>query len=211
MSQAPDETSKPKSGLLKGALWGVALLGVAAVVYIMAQASINPRQSTSLKSLAKGEMAKLTFPAEAGPAPVTSFQDADGKPVRLADFQGKVTVVNLWATWCGPCVIEMPSIQRLYDRYRDAGLKVVAVAVDDPGYEQRVLDFVAEHKLTFEILHEGTGKIEQAFQTQGIPATFLIGRDGRIRKLSLGADNWDSAANRAVVAQLLGVNESAAP
>ena len=68
MSQAPEETAKPKSGLLKGALWGVALLGVAAVVYIMAQASINPRQTTSLKSLAKGEMAKLVFPAEAGPA-----------------------------------------------------------------------------------------------------------------------------------------------
>src|SRR5690606_33593519 len=97
--------------------------------------------------------------------------------------------------------------QRLYDRYRDVGLKVVAVAVDDPGYEQRILDFVAEHRLTFEVLHEGTGKIEAAFQTQGIPATFLIGRDGRIRKLNLGAADWDSPANRAVVAQLLGVGD----
>ncbi|MCC6930880.1 MAG: TlpA family protein disulfide reductase [Gemmatimonadaceae bacterium] len=137
--------------------------------------------------------------------------DGTAQTRTLADYKGEVLLVNLWATWCGPCVVEMPSIQRLYDRYRDKGLKVVAVAVDDPGYEQRVLDFVAERKLTFEILHEGTGKIEALFQTQGIPATFLIGRDGRIRKLSLGADDWDSPANRAVVAQLLGVEETGAP
>ena len=89
--------------------------------------------------------------------------------------------------------------------------KVVAIAVDDPGYEQRILDFVAEHQLTFEILHEGSGRIEQQFQTQGIPATFLVGRDGRIRKFSLGAADCDSSANRAVVAQLLGVSEPATP
>jgi len=129
----------------------------------------------------------------------------------MASYRGEVVLLNLWATWCGPCVIEMPSIQRLYDRYRDAGLKVVAVAVDDPGYEQRILDFVAEHKLTFEILHEGSGRIEQSFQTQGIPATFLIGRDGRIRKFNLGAADWDSPANRAVVAQLLGVEGTGRP
>jgi peroxiredoxin len=148
-------------------------------------------------------------------APAPDFRaatlDGTARTRTLADYRGEVLLVNLWATWCAPCVIEMPSIQRLYDRYRDAGLKVVAVAVDDPGYEQRVLDFVADRKLTFEILHEGTGKIEQTFQTQGIPATFLIGRDGRIRKLSLGADDWDSPANRAVVAQLLGVDEAFTP
>ncbi len=135
--------------------------------------------------------------------------DGTARTKSIADYKGQVVLINLWATWCGPCVIEMPSIQRLYDRYRDAGLKVVAVAVDDPGYEQRILDFVAEHHLTFEILHEGTGKIEAAFQTQGIPATFLIGRDGRIRKLNLGAADWDSPANRAVVAQMLGVSDTA--
>ncbi|GMV08897.1 MAG TPA: TlpA disulfide reductase family protein [Gemmatimonadaceae bacterium] len=141
-------------------------------------------------------------------SPVPEFRaatlDGTARIKGIADYKGDVVLINLWATWCGPCVIEMPSIQRLYDRYRGAGLKVVAVAVDDPGNEQRILDFVAEHGLTFEILHEGTGKIEAAFQTQGIPATFLVGRDGRIRKLNLGAADWDSPANRAVVAQLLG-------
>ena len=132
--------------------------------------------------------------------------DQGARVKTLADYRGQVVLVNLWATWCGPCVVEMPSIQRLYDRFRESGLKVVAVAVDDPGFEERILDFVAERGFTFEILHEGTGTIEATFQTSGIPATFLIGRDGRIRKLHLGAADWDSAANRAVVAQLLGVS-----
>lgn len=137
--------------------------------------------------------------------------DGSNRTKSIADYKGDVVLINLWATWCGPCVIEMPSIQRLYDRYRDAGLKVVAVAVDDPGNEERIRDFVREHQLTFEILHEGSGRIEQAFQTQGIPATFLVARDGRIRKFSLGAADWDSPANRAVVAQLLGVHEGGTP
>lgn len=137
--------------------------------------------------------------------------DGTARLKSIADYKGEVVLINLWATWCGPCVIEMPSIQRLYDRYRGAGLKVVAVAVDDPGYEDRIHEFVAEHKLTFEILHDGSGRIEQAFQAQGIPATFLIGRDGRIRKFNLGAADWDSPANRAVVAQLLGVSDRSAP
>lgn len=135
--------------------------------------------------------------------------DGSGAVKGIADYRGQVVLVNLWATWCGPCVVEMPSIQRLYDRYRDAGLKVVAVAVDDPPFEQKVRDFVTERGFTFEVLHEGSGAIEQAYQSQGIPATYLIGRDGRIRKLQLGAADWDSPANRAVVARLLGVEPAA--
>ncbi len=142
---------------------------------------------------------------------VAATLDGTARTKTIADYKGEVVLINLWATWCGPCVIEMPSIQRLYDRYRDDGFKVVAVAVDDPGNEQRILDFVAEHRLTFEVLHEGSGRIEQQFQTQGIPATFLVGRDGRIRKFSLGAADWDSPANRAVVAQLLGGHVTATP
>ncbi len=137
--------------------------------------------------------------------------DGSNRTKSIADYKGDVVLINLWATWCGPCVIEMPSIQRLYDRYRGAGLKVVGIAVDDPGFEDRIRGFVQDHNLTFEILHEGSGRIEAAFQTQGIPATFLIGRDGRIRKFSLGAADWDSPANRAVVAQLLGVSDTGTP
>jgi peroxiredoxin len=131
--------------------------------------------------------------------------DGSGRAKGIADYRGQVVLINLWATWCGPCVVEMPSIQRLYDRYRDAGLRVVGVAVDDPGFEERIREFVTEHRLTFEILNDPTGDIEQAYQSVGLPSTFIVGRDGRIRKLQLGAADWDSPANRAVIAQLLGV------
>jgi cytochrome c biogenesis protein CcmG, thiol:disulfide interchange protein DsbE len=179
----------------RGAQWGA----VAAVVALLAG-------GMALGTRLGGAPAQVRVGAPA-PAFQAATLDGSARLKSLDDYRGQVVLINLWATWCGPCVVEMPSIQRLYDRYRDAGLKVVAVAVDDPGYEQRIRDFVREHQLTFEILHEGTGRIEATFQTQGIPATFLIGKDGRIRKLNLGAADWDSPANRAVVAQLLGVGE----
>jgi cytochrome c biogenesis protein CcmG, thiol:disulfide interchange protein DsbE len=154
--------------------------------------------------LARG---RLTQVSVGSPAPDfrAAALDGSGKAKGIADYRGQVVLINLWATWCGPCVVEMPSIQRLYDRYRDAGLQVVGIAVDDPGFEDRIREFVNEHKLTFEILHDGSGSIERAYQAMGLPATFIVGRDGKIRKLHLGAANWDSPANRAVIAQLLGV------
>ena len=122
----------------------------------------------------------------------------------IADYRGQVVLLNIWATWCGPCEWEMPAIEALHRDFGPKGLKVVAVAVDDPGFEQRVRDFVVRKNLTFEILSEGSGKIEQDYEARGIPATYLIGVDGRIRKRVGGATDWNSPANRALVAQLLG-------
>ncbi|MCC6316184.1 MAG: TlpA family protein disulfide reductase [Gemmatimonadaceae bacterium] len=121
----------------------------------------------------------------------------------IADYEGEVVLINLWATWCVPCVTEMPSIQRLYDRYRDQGLRVVGIAVDDPPYGERVASWVKEHGITFEILHEGSGKVELDYRARGIPATYIIGRDGRIRVIRQGAADWDSPASRDVISQLL--------
>ena len=142
------------------------------------------------------------------PAPDFRAVTLDAQPVAktIADYRGQVVLLNLWATWCGPCEWEMPSIQALHNDFAGAGLKVVAVAVDDPGFEQRVRDFVARKGLTFEILSEGTGRIEADYEARGIPATYLIGKDGLIRKRVAGASDWNSPANRALVAQLLGVN-----
>ncbi|MCA6236195.1 MAG: TlpA family protein disulfide reductase, partial [Phenylobacterium sp.] len=100
------ESGPPRLGVLRLALWGAALVGVAGVLYIIAQSSITPRAKGGLTDLTRGEMSRLILPAEAAPAPVTSFLDPEGKPVRIGDFRGKVVVVNLWATWCAPCVLE---------------------------------------------------------------------------------------------------------
>ena len=144
------------------------------------------------------------------PAPDFRAVTLDAHPVAkgIADYRGEVVLLNLWATWCGPCEWEMPGIEALYRDFGPKGLKVVGIAVDDPGFEQRVRDFVARKGLTFEILSEGSGKIESDYEARGIPATYLIGRDGLIRKRVAGASDWNSAANRALVAQLLGALSS---
>ncbi len=121
----------------------------------------------------------------------------------ITDYRGQVVLLNMWATWCGPCKQEMPGIQALHQTLGPKGLRVVAISVDDPGFEEQIRAFVAEHKLTFEILHEGSGKIERDYQTSGIPETFLIGKDGVIRKRVIGAAQWDSEANIKLIQGLL--------
>ncbi len=121
----------------------------------------------------------------------------------LSDYSGDVVLLNLWATWCAPCRVEMPSIQSLHDAYAERGLKVVAVSVDAGGTEEQIRAFADSLGLTFEILHDSTGGIQRAYLTTGVPETVVIGRDGIIRKRVRGAIHWDSPANRALVEQLL--------
>jgi peroxiredoxin len=124
----------------------------------------------------------------------------------LADYKGKVVLLNVWATWCEPCRVEMPSIEKLHREFGPHGLAVVAISVDDPGAEQRIRDFVKELGLTFEVLHDPggqEGKVSRDYQTTGYPETVIIGRDGIIRKKLLGAQNWNSPENRALIERLL--------
>ena len=82
-------------------------------------------------------------------------------------------------------------------------MKVVAVSIDEAGFAQQIREFTAALHLTFEILHDDTGAIQAIYRTAGVPETFVIGRDGVIRKRWIGAEDWNSATNRALVAQLL--------
>ena len=153
------------------------------------------------------------FPVTAGSkAPDFRATTVDGVPVTktLADYKGQVVLLNIWATYCIPCRTEMPSIQALHDRFGTRGLKVVAVSVDSPGFEDEIRKFRDQYGLTFEILYDAAGGIKTDYQTTGVPETFVIGRDGVIRKKVIAADNWDSPANRALFAQMLGVPASAA-
>jgi peroxiredoxin len=137
-------------------------------------------------------------------APFTSREVSDGAPAKtLADYKGDVVLLNIWATWCAPCRAEMPSIETLHHEFGPRGLKIVAVSVDDPGQQKAVRAFARELGLTFEILHDPTHKIEKIYQTTGVPETFVLGRDGVIRKKIIGATDWSSQGTRALIAQLL--------
>lgn len=141
-------------------------------------------------------------------APGFSAMTVDQKPVTktLDDYRGQVVLINIWATWCAPCRVEMPSIEKLHNAYAAKGLKVVAISVDDPGTDSLVRDFVKEYKLSFEVLHDSggqDGKVARDYQTTGYPETVIIGRDGVIRKKLLGATDWNSPQNRALIERLL--------
>ena len=148
------------------------------------------------------------FPVSVG-SPAPDFAAAtlpeSGAPVvkHVADYRGQVVLLNVWATWCAPCRVEMPSIQALHETYGPRGLKVVAVSIDDPGTDNAIRAFAKELGLTFEILHDPSGDIQKAYQTTGVPETFVLGPDGVIRKKVIGAADWNSPANRALVEQLL--------
>ena len=121
----------------------------------------------------------------------------------LGDYRGQVLLLNIWATWCPPCRAEMPSMQRLHEEFGDRGLAVVAVTIDQAGMEQSIRQFAHEFGLTFEILHDPEGRIQQLYQTTGVPETFIIGPDGVIRRKVIAAADWYSETNRAAMRRLL--------
>ena len=146
------------------------------------------------------------FPVELGSkAPdFTAFTiDSTPKIKTLADYRGRVLMINVWATWCLPCRVEMPSIEALHKAYGPKGLKIVAVSIDDPGTEPAIRAFAKQYGLTFEILHDPKGAITQAYDISGYPETFIVGRDGIIRKKLMTATDWHSPDARALVDRLL--------
>jgi thiol-disulfide isomerase/thioredoxin len=148
-------------------------------------------------------------------APSFSATTLEGEPVTLADYSDKVVLLNIWATWCEPCRTEMPSLQRLYESVRHSGkgedFEILAVSIDAPLGQRDVggrlggdlRAFAEEFDLTFPILHDPTGTIQQTYQTTGVPESLLIDKDGVIVKKIAGATEWDAPVNQELVRRLL--------
>jgi len=146
------------------------------------------------------------YPVSVGSkAPPFAAKTLDSVPrtQTLADYKGQVVLLNIWGTFCLPCRDEMPAIEKLHQAMAPQGLKVVAVSMDDPGFEKQIRAFEKEFGLTFQILYDPSGKITNDYQTTGVPETFIIARDGVIRKKIIGASDWNSEGNRALISQLL--------
>jgi peroxiredoxin len=145
------------------------------------------------------------FSVQAGSeAPDFRAVTLDSIPVKrtLADYKGEVVLLNVWATWCAPCEAEMPSMERLHRSYADSGLRIVAVSIDNPGSEHAIREFIKRYDLTFEILHDPAKAIIDTYRTSGVPETFVIGRDGVVRRKTYAQD-WNTPANRALISQLV--------
>ncbi|MEZ5930672.1 MAG: TlpA disulfide reductase family protein [Alphaproteobacteria bacterium] len=142
---------------------------------------------------------------DGGPVPEVTFLDADGHERSLADFQGRVVVLNLWATWCAPCRKEMPSLDRLQQTLGGENLEVIALAVDR-GDLSKVLDFYQEVGVeTLAVYHDSSAKAGRTLKAPGLPTTLIIDRRGNEVGRVLGDAEWDgedvAALLQAVIAE----------
>ena len=115
---------------------------------------------------------------------------------------GSVTLVIIWETWCIPCRTEMPAMQHVYEELKGQGFRSAAVSVDDDT-DDVVNAFAASYQLTFDILHDRSGGIQKAYQTTGVPESFLVDRNGIIVRRVIGAHDWNSPVNRNLIERLL--------
>ncbi len=135
-------------------------------------------------------------------APDFSLPDLQGQSHTLSAYRGKVVFLNLWATWCPPCREEMPSMDRLYRRFADAGLVMLAVSQDE-GSRAGVESFVRGLGLSFPVLLDPEGRLPGRYGVTGYPETFLIDRNGRIVEHIVGPEDWFSEEAQKLIADLL--------
>jgi cytochrome c biogenesis protein CcmG/thiol:disulfide interchange protein DsbE len=143
------------------------------------------------------------YPLQPGSAaPAFRLPALSGEDVDLASQRGKIVVLNFWATWCPPCVAEMPSLERLHRTLFPEGLSVVTVSTDEDELELR--RFVRERALTLPVLRDPGGRVAaELYRTTGYPETFVIDRAGRLLQHAVGPAEWDSPERIADLRRLL--------
>jgi peroxiredoxin len=140
----------------------------------------------------RGSTLKSTKSIQPGhEVPDFAFPDIDGKKVSLSDHRGKVVLVNVWATWCPPCRQEMPSMQRLYEKFKGESFKILAVSIDSEG-RQTVAPFMRKMNLTFTALLDQEETIRPLYGITGVPESFIIDKQGILVKKIIGPINWAS-------------------
>ncbi len=140
-------------------------------------------ESPNLKQKVDEDLAKLDKVDK--PAPRLAVKDVNGASIRLEDFKGKYVLLDFWATWCAPCIAELPNQQSAYTKYHSKGLEIVAVSLDEN--RQAVVDFVKARKVPWKQVHNMSsgGDLVELYGISSIPATFLIDPEGKIIRLEL--------------------------
>ncbi len=186
------------------------LLDGAAAARTAADAAVQPATGTlasvSTKSLADDlKKAGFDLPSTDIMSDDFTLQTLDGKSVSLSSYKGKVVILSFWATWCGPCKVEMPSMQKLYNQMKAKGLEIVAVDVAEEKY--KVSDFIKQYGYTFPVLLDKTGEVSMSdmYSAGAIPANYVIDRKGKLlaRVVGVGGPEWDGDQRVALFEELL--------
>ena len=156
----------------------IVLIVILAGILILLQTKDSFYQPSTVPRLTKGR-----------PAPNFSLPGLDGQKVSLKDYRGRVVLLNIWATWCPPCVEEMPSMEKLYQELKGDGFEILAVSIDESGAKD-VVPFMKKHKLSFPALTDPEGTIKTIYKTTGVPESFVIDKDGTLLEIVIGPRDW---------------------
>lgn len=206
-------TSGTKIGLALGVVAALGLAGVAAFYSGLGNAgngscSAAAKTAARMAPLAKGEVAAVEVRPRPEPAPELSFSGPDGKPLTLADFKGKTILVNLWATWCAPCLKEMPALDVLEKEMGGSDFAVVAINIDTRNLDKPKA-WLAENKVatlpfygdpqaaTFQALRK-------AHKVEGMPVSIIVDKSGCELGIIQGPADWASADSKALMAAAIG-------
>ena len=135
-------------------------------------------------------------------SPAFQLLDLEGNQISLSDYNGKVVLLNFWATWCAPCRVEMPAMESLYQDLNKDGLEVLAISIDPQGMVV-TRPFQEAMGLTFTILHDSDFRVGAAYGARTLPMTYLIDRKGIIRQRIFGARDWNGVDARQLIRSLL--------
>lgn len=161
------------------------------------------------KDSVKTESLKKDIYFDAGINKITSEQQApdftlnniEGESISLSDFKGQVVLLNFWASWCGPCISEMPSLETLQDKTKDLNFKILAVNIGESS--ETAADFINNNGYTFETLSDPKNNTATLFGVRSIPTTYLLNKDGNIVAGKLGAYEWDNENLIQIITELI--------
>ncbi len=177
-----------KGGAVNKLVWLFGALLAVAVVFAVAVATLPDRAGGPPLG---GAMRTFDLDPAPRPAPEISFSDGSGNTLSLASFRGEVVLVNFWATWCAPCLREMPALDRLQARLGGDGLRVATISIDRGGLDE-VAPYFAEHGLrNLPTYLDPSGQAPLAFGAFGLPSSALIDRSGRLVGTYQGMAEWD--------------------
>jgi peroxiredoxin len=136
------------------------------------------------------------------PAPNFQLRDLNGRQVALSELRGKVVLLNFWATWCGPCRVEMPAMEKLYRAFSRNDFEILAVSTDAQGASV-TRPFQQENRLTFPILHDADYRVGLTYGARSLPMTFMVDRQGIVRHQIFGARDWGATEAHQLVQLLM--------